>query len=519
MNLSKSSILHSFIFSIFPIIYIYSINTIEVSANEIILPIVISVLITSLFLLVSRLILRDWTKSGLIVSLLLVLSFSYGHLYKVVNSSVLASQDVIIRHTYLLPLFLAVFIIGTILIIRTSIRLDKVKTIVNVVAITLIVITIPNFVFSETPVLETINNKNFENVKFEYNLKNLSELNLGTNPPDVYYIILDGYGGTNRMKQDLNFDNYDFLSELTKRGFFAPDISSSNYPTTGWSLPSSLNMNYLPVKDDNQSEIEYKFLIDEMNEKNEVMRNFDYLNYEIIEYRTYVVFPENPAYVDQVLCQKDKSTDSKFNNVLLRTTILGFFTNHMNLNADRETMLCAFDKLSTLGENNEKPIFAFMHFLIPHPPYLFGPNGEDVIGGKSQTVEGSFVGKDQYIGSIKYANKRILENVDKILEKNKNSIIVIQSDHGYDFGINYENPSEISLKQRFSNLNAIYLPGKGKDGFYQGITPVNTFRIIFNNYFDASYKMLDNKMYYSPYGEHTLYKNTEFNDVTKVILN
>ena len=31
---------------------------------------------------------------------------------------------------------------------------------------------------------------------------------------DVYYIILDGYGGTKRMKQDLGFDNYGFLSEF-----------------------------------------------------------------------------------------------------------------------------------------------------------------------------------------------------------------------------------------------------------------------------------------------------------------
>ncbi len=47
--------------------------------------------------------------------------------------------------------------------------------------------------------------------------------------------------------------------------------------------------------------------------------------------------------------------------------------------------------------------------------------------------------------------KKLLEVIENILRNNENSIIIIQSDHGYDFGINYENPSDMSLKQRFFN--------------------------------------------------------------------
>ena len=109
--------------------------------------------------------------------------------------------------------------------------------------------------------------------------------------------------------------------------------------------------------------------------------------------------------------------------------------------------------------------------------------------------------------------------IDDILKNNKKSIIVIQSDHGYDFDIDYENPSELSLQQRFSIINAIYLPDKGKDDLYEGITPVNIFRIIFNNYFDASYEILEDRMYYSPYGTNSIYKHIKFQDVTDIILN
>lgn len=505
------------LFAIFPIVYLFSINTIETSFNDIIFPILISISVTVILLMISRLILKDWVRSGLIVSLLLVISFYYGHIYSLLDSSIIGELG-IGRHRYLLPIFSLVFIVGTIFIVRTQIDLDKLKKIINVIAITLIVITIPNFVSTDGSVVKSINEIQFQNQEMSYDLKNLSILNT-QEKVDVYYIILDGYASSERMKQDLLFDNYGFLSELESRGFFAPDISSSNYPSTGWSLTSSLNMNYLPVRNEIQTDAEYAFLIEEMNQKNEVMRNFDYLDYEIFYYRTYRVFAENPMFIDQIICQNDNPINSKFNNILLRTTILGFLSNQIKLESDRQTILCAFTEIPNLVDKTDKPIFAFMHMLIPHPPYLFGPNGENVIGDKTQTVEGSYVDKEKYIDSIKFTNKKILQVIDKIQHNNKNSIIIVQSDHGYDFEIDYENPSDLSLKQRLSNINAIYMPNNEKNILYQGITPVNVFRVIFNNYFDTSYEILPDKVYYSPYGDNFIYKNIEFQDITKIILN
>ena len=460
---------------------------------------------------------KDWIRSGLIVSLLLVISFYYGHIYSLLDSSIIGEFE-IVRHRYLLPIFSLVFIVGTIFIVRTQIKLDNPKKIVNVIAITLIIITIPNFANTESLVLKTTEEIQFQNHEIVYDLKNLSILN-PQEKVDVYYIILDGYGSSDRMKQDLMFDNYGFLSELESRGFFAPDISSSNYPATGWSLTSSLNMNYLPVRNETQTDTEYIFLIEELNQKNEVMRNFDYLDYEIFYYRTYRVFAENPMFIDQIICQDDSPINSKFNNILLRTTILGFVSSQIQLESDRQTILCAFTEIPNLVDKTDKPIFAFMHILIPHPPYLFGPNGESVIGGKTQTVEGSYIDEEKYINSIKFTNKKILEVIDKIQHNNKNSIIIVQSDHGYDFEIDYENPSDLSLKQRLSNINAIYMSKNEKNILYQGITPVNTFRVIFNNYFDTSYEILPDRVYYSPYGDNFIYKTKEFQDITKIILN
>jgi hypothetical protein len=525
MNISKTSIFHPFLFAIFPIIHLYSINLIEVPINDIIFPMFVSVLVTGSLLLLSRVILKDWIKSSLIVSLLLVLSFSYGHIYYLLNGLTLEDFE-ILRHRYLMVVFLVIFIIGTIAIVKTQIRLDNLTKIITGIAITLILITIPSFVYAgittseinDDTQVQIVDDTQVQNPRITYELKNITKLN-SIEKPDVYYIILDGYGGTKRMKQDLNFDNYEFLSELTNRGFFAPDLSSGNYPSTNWQMTSIFSMNYLPSKEKEQSDQEYYSSIIRIKRSNEVMRNFHHLDYEIINFQTKGSITQEFLLNDQTFCQREQLKQSKFTQMLLRTTIISYFNNQIVVNTYRESILCGFSEISNLTEKNDKPIFVFMHLAIPHPPYVFGPNGEYVFGGKVQTEEGSFVDEEKYVDSIKFVNKKILEVTENILRNNENSIIIIQSDHGYDFGINYENPSDLSLKQRFSILNAIYLPNGDEDVFYEGITSVNTFRIIFNEYFGTSYEILEDRMYYHPYGVTGIYTDVKFQDVTEIIVN
>jgi len=50
----------------------------------------------------------------------------------------------------------------------------------------------------------------------------------------------------------------------------------------------------------------------------------------------------------------------------------------------------------------------------------------------------------------------------------------------------------------FGILNAYHLPGDGNSQLYDSISPVNTFRVIFNQYFGADLKLLEDRSYYSP---------------------
>ena len=63
-------------------------------------------------------------------------------------------------------------------------------------------------------------------------------------------------------------------------------------------------------------------------------------------------------------------------------------------------------------------------------------------------------------------------------------IIIIQADHGFLYS-----GAEVQI------LNAYYLPDGGEQKLYPTITPVNTFRVIFDQYFGAHLALLPDKSY------------------------
>jgi hypothetical protein len=51
------------------------------------------------------------------------------------------------------------------------------------------------------------------------------------------------------------------------------------------------------------------------------------------------------------------------------------------------------------------------------------------------------------------------------------------------------------MKLLFPILNAYYFPGIGKEKLYTTITPVNSFRLLLNLYFDAQLPLLPDDSY------------------------
>ena len=59
----------------------------------------------------------------------------------------------------------------------------------------------------------------------------------------------------------------------------------------------------------------------------------------------------------------------------------------------------------------------------------------------------------------------------------------------------------------------IYLPSNKTNIFYENITPVNIFRVLFNNYFGTDLEILEDRSFFSKDGYYDLI------DVTDILRN
>ena len=101
--------------------------------------------------------------------------------------------------------------------------------------------------------------------------------------------------------------------------------------------------------------------------------------------------------------------------------------------------------------------------MLPHPPWIFGPNGEEITPGKPLLVtdnpeyrDSGWKPKTQYIQQVEFSNKKTIETIEKILQHNSNSIIIVHGDHGTAWDVNWYDPSDDDVYQRLRNFDAIY---------------------------------------------------------------
>ena len=284
-----------------------------------------------------------------------------------------------------------------------------------------------------------------------------------------------------------------------------------HYPQTFLSIPSTMNMKYLNYLKDVLGEKSKDQLTPmKMMENSLVMEIFKSKGYKTISFPN-DSFEEIKA--DYLGCEStDLLESNKLMNILNKINMFEYFLTILQLEHIRNNQECFFTELSEIHKNFEEPIFVFGHIILPHPPNVFGPNGERVMPRIYYNEWGTEEDKNRYLDTLQYANLRIEEFVEKVLKENeRESIIIIESDHGTDFDFDWKNPSDEMLKQRFSNFNAIYLPN-GKDLLYDNITPINTFRIVFNSNFNSSFELVDDLSYWSTYEQPYL-----FRDITPIL--
>ncbi len=501
----REFIFHPFLLSLYPVVALLAHNMGEMNPVYALRPLVFSLLCGVLvYFMLTRFL--SVQRAAVLFFWLGVLFFSYGHVYQLIERVTIGGV-VIGQHRVLAPFWIILLCAGSWFILKRTGDLATLNRLLNLVSVVLFVVPLFQVTKFEIDRAHAQSNRQIEtayrdDVEWLPKDGQLQSEAL----PDVYYIILDAYMRDDMLRKFYGLDVSPFIDRLSEMGFYVALCSQSNYAHTSLSIPSVLNMNYL-------QEVAPELMRNNMSwahmgdyaKRSLVLQLFKQLGYRIVVFDTGNDL-DRMENADVVISRAtspwvlllDFRQVGEFEILFLRTTALRLVVELQpyvlpDWNVVRtpeqnhyQTILYGLDELAKVPELTG-PKFVYWHLIAPHPPFVFAEDGSYLLTGEADPG---------YINEIKYLNVRILELMQTIIRESRTPpVIILQADHGLD------------TENRMAIFSAYYLPGNHGKWLYPEITPVNTFRVVFNELFDAGYPLLKDVSYFS---EHdTPYNFTE----------
>jgi hypothetical protein len=492
-------VFHPFIIGLFPVLSFLSGNSAEMEYIDAVKIAVPALLLVFIALCICQMWLKDMLRSSIIASGLMIFTFSPVHVFLGVQSmlSSLYGREVELSITPVFVVWTMAFGAYAYFFSKKASGCAQINSILNILAISLVSIPLAQIA------LHRYSQKiDWKSILEEQRAESLiSTSGSSRSLPDIYYIIMDRYAGSETLRRSYHFDNSEFLSYLGKKGFYVAAHSSANYPSTTQSMAASLNLQHLQHLQ--------RFVAPGANSWLPIQRLLqDHKVRQFLHSKGYRYIHMGSWWEPT---RKNKFADENVNAVPLPenfyllhdTTMLKPISDALGImdlryehwRSTREQ----FQNLTTKVEANG-PKFVLAHFLLPHEPYVFSPNGKYVTfdeAGK-RTVEAN------YIDQVVYANRMLQKTIDQLLAKSRQPpIIVVQGDEGpwplrylNDYrSFDWAQATDAEVNQKMRILNSFYLPGMDSRGLYAKISPVNTFRVIFNLYFGTNLLLLKDESY------------------------
>jgi|GEM_PF-1071107 len=508
--------------SAYPALYLLAHNLENANPGEVFVLLALIVLSGLAVAVILLLLSRNLYISVIITTVLIILFFSYGHVFGFLTTVQNVFFQQIARDRILIPIwgaFLAAVVVGC---FKLKSYLERMMPALVLFAATLI-----------APLLFQIGwFYSHAQAPIRYSgLDSAGSFHPAVEPlPDVYYIILDGYGRADVLEQNFDFDNGEFIRALEQRGFYVADDSYSNYPETLISLSSSLNMEYHDLAYLQDERISARTLYQYMIEWNAVADAFIALGYKYSP-DSFIIHDLSQANGLKTAPPLELEYTEVF-YLMAKSSILSVMERHL---PETEAALPAEPSLddaanetnpqSTRGMNiiqghmkkvsdtahDENPTFVYAHFLSPHPPYEFTTSPFE--GEASSWDSTPWFDHEAYVREVKALNQVVLQTIDDILARSDTPpIIILQGDHGpatkfYEAELSWQIPARRLAKkmtkdvrvERFAILNAYYGPDEMKANLYPSISPVNSFCVVLNYISDHHCSLLPDRSFMATY--------------------
>ncbi|MCP4566762.1 MAG: LTA synthase family protein [FCB group bacterium] len=496
--MKRISLIHPLLFGIFPVLFLYAQNAQDMNLSDIGPSLILICIAITILIPVAGLIMRNLEKGALAVTILTILFFSYGHLTGIIPSFQFSLGSFNIGpNEVVLAIYGLLLIFGLTFVIRTKRDIAPLTKILFQLGLLLVAVQVAQggYIIASRPEAKPVEP-----------MATIDRANLPEKLPDIYYIVMDAYGSEDILKSIYDVDNSDFTSWLREQGFFVADSSHSNYTTTVKSLAATLNFDYVQNIGDFALDLRDKIPLARQLWNNKVFTYLKNLGYTTVAFGSTGTNYTGSIETDVKL--QSSGGRSEFQSLLMSTLPLPLFL-PQGLSEDeahRRMVLSLMDKIPKITEA-PSPKFVFAHVFSPHKPFVF-----DRDGGPNKKIKPSEVSKNQsnsqnyesqyidcYADQVTFITKRLRQTITEILELDQDNppIIIVQGDHGPRSGMNWFDINRTNLREVFSITNAMYLPGVDYDQVLNNdLSSVNTFRLIFNEYFKTDFEMLPNRHYY-----------------------
>ena len=489
---------HPLLLAAYPVLYLYAENIGDVAPDDV-LPLLAVALAGALAaLVVASALFRNWQRGALVASALVVAFFGYGHIARAIAPLHVSARFQMLG-------WAALVVAAVIVALRARGAISRLTMGLNVAAAVLVVLALVTIVPYEVGRATTTGSTTVSP----------TASNGAATKRDIYYLIFDRYGTNWAFEHHFGLKDNDLPTWLAGHGFYLPAESYANYARTPSSLASSLNMTFLDELtrtygvDTRDLTPEYRLI-----RSHAVGKFLQAQGYRYIHLGSWWSPTQKNDHADITYTW---NPESEFAAVLARTTMLPLFQRRLGLGEvvtlntrHARTAIFEFETLARI-RTEPGPKFVFAHVLLPHQPYVFRSDGS-VMAEPERQATGLNV---KFRQQLTFTNTQIRNLIARLLEgpEETRPIVIVQADEGprpLRSDVDWSGRQVEAMRIRQGILNAIYFPGLSETGLYPTITPVNTFRLLFNKYFGAGLPLLPDRSYAWTGRDHAF----DFVDVT-----
>lgn len=464
--------IYIFLFSVYPILFLYKQNIAEVAFGELVLPMAFAVALTMALWLGLYFIYRNPAKRAFVIFVVLLVMFYYKLVFDVLVELI---------GTFMMPFahgaaIILLFVLPGALFFwvhRTKRSFANAGRALQAILAVLLAWNVGAIA------LYHLRSSNANNARVFLQKTEWRAPASAVAKPDIYCIILDEFASLETARDIFHHDHSQFAARLRAAGFFVAAQSRGLYIWTPEAIAALLNMGRVPEQTDPSVLIQQNQVTRFLKEQGYAIYDFPYKGLTAL------------ADAREHFSYDPESTSIFFNDFYKTLIDMSVFYSWAQKWQDDENKYALFFRNRVLYVFQHMPAvvklagpkFVLVHLYNPHAPFVFDHLG----GAVAPEHHIDYSDRRYYLEQYIYISRRLAEMVEMILaESAAPPIIIALSDHGYRGSFRKPLLHVVSRSEKLKIFLALYLPGFPDSKLALDLSPLNVFRIILSHYFGQS---------------------------------